>query len=141
VSFEAEILLARFRARGSRLIWPTFFLGLTCFLAAFLAGKLNEQWQQIAAYVVYGLVLLFGFVIPVVRYLTSWTDLTTTRVVQRSGLFGQRYRQISYSQIERVELGAGRLITLYVAGEEAMELRSIPKTRIVAQEISRLSAK
>jgi hypothetical protein len=62
-------------------------------------------------------------------------------VIQRSGLFGQHYRQISYGQIERVEIGAGKAITLYVAGEEAMELRSIPKTRIVAQEISRLSAK
>jgi membrane protein YdbS with pleckstrin-like domain len=141
VSFEAEVLLGRFRARGTRLIWPTIFLGLTCFLATFLVGKLTEQWQQIAAYVVYGLILLFGFLVPVLRYLTAWTDLTSSRVVQRSGLFGQHFRQISYQQIERVELGAGRLITLYVAGEEAMELRSIPKTRIVAQEISRLSAK
>lgn len=141
MSFEAEILLGRFRARGTRLIWPTIFLGLTCFLATFLVGKLTEQWQQIAAYVVYGLILLFGFLVPVLRYLTAWTDLTSSRVVQRSGLFGQHFRQISYQQIERVELGAGRLITLYVAGEEAMELRSIPKTRIVAQEISRLSAK
>jgi membrane protein YdbS with pleckstrin-like domain len=141
VSFEAEVLLGRFRARGTRLIWPTIFLGITCFLATFLVGKLTEQWQQIAAYVVYGLILLLGFLVPVLRYLTAWTDLTSSRVVQRSGLFGQHFRQISYHQIERVELGAGRLITLYVAGEEAMELRSIPKTRIVAQEISRLSAK
>ncbi len=141
MSFEAEVLLGRFRARGTRLIWPTIFLGLTCFLATFLVGKLTEQWQQIAAYVVYGLILLLGFLVPVLRYLTAWTDLTSSRVVQRSGLFGQHFRQISYQQIERVELGAGRLITLYVAGEEAMELRSIPKTRIVAQEISRLSAK
>jgi hypothetical protein len=141
VSFEAEVLLGRFRARGTRLIWPTIFLGLTCFLATFLVGKLTEQWQQITAFVVYGLILFFGFLVPVLRFLTSWTDLTSSRVVQRSGLFGQHFRQISYQQIERVELGAGRLITLYVAGEEAMELRSIPKTRIVAQEISRLSAK
>lgn len=141
MSFEAEVLLGRFRARGTRLIWPTIFLGITCFLATFLVGKLTEQWQQIAAYVVYGLILLLGFLVPVLRYLTAWTDLTSSRVVQRSGLFGQHFRQISYHQIERVELGAGRLITLYVAGEEAMELRSIPKTRIVAQEISRLSAK
>lgn len=131
--------MGRFRARGGRLFLPTVFLGVAAFLATFVSGKLTEQWQIIAAFSSCGALALFGFVVPLIRYLTAWTDVTTSRVVQRSGIFGQRYRTVSLANVERVELGAASTITLYVSGEEAMELRGLPKSKLLAQEISRLS--
>jgi hypothetical protein len=140
VSFEAEVLLGRFRARGSRLFLPTVFLGVAAFLATFITGKLSEQWMWITAYVLCGALAFFGFLVPLLRYLSSWTDVTTSRVVQRSGLFGQNYRSVSMANIQRVELGAGSVVTLFVSGEEALELRGLPKAKVLAQEISRLCA-
>jgi hypothetical protein len=138
VSFEAEMLLGRFRARGSRLLVPTLLLALAAFLAMFLAGKITEQWINIAVYSVCGLLALFGFVFPTLRYLTSWTDITTSRVVSRSGLFGQNYRTVSFENIERVELSGSSRIVLYVAGESSLELIGLPKAKLIAQEISGL---
>lgn len=139
MSFESEVLLGRFRARGGRLFLPTVFLGISAFLATFISGKLSEQWQVIAAYSICGAVALFGFLVPLLRYLTSWTDITSSRVVQRGGLFGQRYRTVSFANVERVELSSGSVITLYVSGEEAMELTGLPKPKLLAQEISKLA--
>ncbi|MFM7029664.1 MAG: hypothetical protein ACKOWK_01180, partial [Micrococcales bacterium] len=85
-------------------------------------------------------ILLFGFLLPVVRYLTKWTDVTTARVVLRSGIWGQHYRAVSLAAVERVEQNLG-VITLFVRDEAAMELRGLAKPRIIAQEISNLTAR
>jgi len=140
VSFESELLLARLRARGSRLILPTLALALAAFGLSFGYGRLAQQWQLITLYSVCGLIAFFGFLLPLLRYLTAWTDITTTRVVVRSGLWGQRYRSVSLASVERVEQSAG-VITLYVPGEEALDIAGIPKQKFVAQEISNLVAK
>lgn len=140
VSFESEVLLARLRGRGTRLIVPTLWLTLAAFLLSFCLDRFKDQWADATVYSVCGVMALFGFLVPLLRYLSTWTDITTARVVSRSGLWGQNYRSVSLSAIERVEQSA-LVITLYVAGEEAMELRRLPKIRFVAQQISDLVAK
>ncbi|MEN9715669.1 MAG: hypothetical protein RJA35_1136 [Actinomycetota bacterium] len=134
------MLLGRFRARGSRLILPTLFLAVSAFLLSFLYGRFTEQWQLIALYSVCGLIAFFGFLIPLLRYLTAWTDVTTARVVVRSGLWGQNYRSVSLAQVQQVEQ-SGSVITLQVQGEEALEIRGLPKSKLVSQEISNLVAR
>lgn len=141
VSFESELLLGRFRARGIRLFFPTLALCAAGFLLSFGYGKLAPGWPQYLLFAAVGLISLFGFVIPVLRYLTAWTDVTTARVVSRSGLWGQRYRSVALASVERVEYLAGGVLTLYVAGEEALDLRGLPRPKLIAQEISNLVAK
>ena len=140
MSFEAEVLLARLRARASKLLGPTLLLGLAAFLFGFLSPKTTEPWQAIALDSICGLIVLFGFAVPLLRYLTAWTDVTSSRVVSRSGLFGQNFREISLAEVQRVELTSG-LITIHVLGQEVFEIRSLPKAKLVAQEISQLTAK
>lgn len=140
MSFESELLLGRFRARGSRLALPALMLGIAAFLLSFLYGRFTQQWQQIALYSVCAAIAILGFLVPALRYLTAWTDITTARVVTRAGLWGQRYRAVSLAQVERVEQAAG-VITLFVAGEEALELRGLPRPKLISQEISNLVAR
>ena len=140
MSFEAEILLARLRARGSKLLGPTLLLGLAAFLFSFLSPKATEPWQVIVLDSACGILAILGFVIPLLRYLSAWTDVTTSRVVSRSGLVGQNFREISLADVQRVELTGG-LISIQVLGQEVLEIRSLPKAKLVAQEISQLTAK
>ena len=60
---------------------------------------------------------LFGFAFPMIRYATTFTDITNARVVIRSGLFGQNFDAVSLAEVQRVELLAGGIITLTVAGD------------------------
>ena len=138
MSFESEILLARLRPRGSKLILPTLLLMLAAFLAGLLGERFNEPWQVYTVYGVCAALALFGFLFPMIRYATTWTDITNARVVIRSGLFGQNFDSISLAEIKRVELQAGGIISLLV-GDEEVSVRGLPKPKLVAQEISRLA--
>lgn len=141
MSFEAEVLLVRLRKHGAVLILPTLALGVAAFLASFLSGKFAEPWQNIVLYSVCGLIAFLGFVVPWLRWITAWTDVTTTRVVQRSGLFGQNFRAVSMLSIESVELGPRRVISLFVSGGKSLEIHWVSNAKVVASEISRLAEK
>ena len=140
MSFEEEVLLARVRARGSRLLLPTVVICVAAFLASFLSSKLDQQWQLTTLYAICGAVAVFGFVFPLVGYLTTWTDITTVRVITRAGLFGQRYRAVALDKVERIELEASRTITLYVFDEEPLRLSGLPKVKLLLQELNDLKA-
>ena len=140
MSFQAEILLARLRARGSKLVVPTLMLGVGAFAFGFFSPKATESWQAILLAVVCGAFALLGFAVPVIRYLTSWTDITTSRLITRSGLFGQRFREVSLTEVQRVELGGGRAIIVHLLNQDPITLRSLPKPKLVAQELSNLTA-
>ena len=140
MSFESEILLARLRGRGVKLFVPTLALCASAFALTYGVQLLHVQWELYTLFGVCGALALFGFLLPLLRYLSAWTDITTARVVSRSGLWGQRYRAVSLAQVERVEQSSSG-ITLYVAGEEALELRGVTKTKLVSQELSNLVAK
>lgn len=137
MSFESELLIARLRGRGSRLIIPTLLLMLAAFLLGLLGERFEEPWQIYAVYGVCAALAFFGFVVPIIRYATTFTDVTNARVVLRSGIFGQNFDSISLADIERVELLAGGIISLVMKDEE-VTLRGLPKPKFVASEISRL---
>lgn len=137
MSFESETLVARLRARATKLILPTLLLMLACFLAGLLGERFQEPWQIYMVYAVCAALALFGFFIPLIRYATTFTDITNARVVIRSGIFGQNFDSISLAEISRVELLAGGIINLKV-GNEDVSISSMPKPKLVAQEISRL---
>jgi uncharacterized membrane protein YdbT with pleckstrin-like domain len=140
MSFLAEQRIARMRLRGSRLFLPNLFLFLTCFLAAFFSGRLTEQWQYTVLWSICGLVAFLFWLIPLLRYLSTYLDVSTTRVLFRSGLLGQNRREISLTQIKDVQITKGRSISIIVEGQEPLILRGIPKHKVVAVEIDRLAA-
>jgi len=120
---------------------PTLALCASGFALSFLYPRVSPGWPQYLLFGAVAVAALLGFVVPVIRYLTAWTDVTTARIVVRAGIWGQRYRAVSLAEVERVEYLAGGLITLYVAGDDALELRGLPKPKLLAQEISNLVAK
>ena len=138
MSFEEEVLLARLRARGSRLLLPTVLLCVAAFLASFLSSKFDQDWQLTTLYSICGAVAVFGFLFPLIGYLTAWTDITTVQVISRAGIFGQRYRAVALSKVERIELEASRTITLYLSDEEPMRLSGLPKVKLLLQELNDL---
>lgn len=140
MNFTAEQRLARLRPRGSKLILPTMALFAAVFLMSFFSGRLNEQWQSITLWVASGAIALILWFIPLLRYLSSYTDITNVRVLSRSGLMGQHRDEARLSQVNRVELTAGRTITLHLNGEEPMVLSGVPRHKMVAAEIEALTA-
>jgi uncharacterized membrane protein YdbT with pleckstrin-like domain len=140
MSFLAEQRIARLRPRGSKLFLPNLFLFAACFAAAFFGGRLAEQWQYIVLWVVSGSVVFFFWFIPLLRFISTFLEITTTRVLHRSGLLGQKRREVSLALIKDVQLTKGRTISIVIEGQEPMVIAGIPKHKTVAVEIDRLAA-
>lgn len=140
MSFLAEQRIARLRPRGSRLFLPNLVLFLTSFVAAFFSGRLSEQWHYTVLWSVCGAIAFLFWLIPLLRYLSTYLEVTTTRVLFRSGLLGQNRRELSLTQIKDVQITKGRSISIIVDGQEPLVIRGIPKHKTVALEIDRLAA-
>lgn len=92
-------------------------------------------------YSVAGAIALFLWLIPVLRFLSSYVDVFTTRVLYRSGLMGQQRSEANFSQVTDVRLGEGRRIQLSLTNGEMVELPRLPKAKKLVAEIQALVAK
>lgn len=140
MSFLAEERIARLRPRVTQLFFAFLILFLVSFALSFFNGRFTEQWQNITLWSVCGALAFFFWLIPLIKYLSTFLEVTTTRVIYRSGLFGQRRREVSIANIGSVEITKGRTITIAVDGQEPLVIGGIPRYKMVAIEIDRLAA-
>lgn len=140
MNFLAEHRIARLRPRGGRLFFPMLLLFAVCFALSFLNGRFSEQWQNQTMWAIAGVFLILFWLIPILRWSSTFLEVTTTRVVFRSGLFGNARQEIQISQITNVELTARRTITISANGREPLVIAGIGKHKLVATEIDRLAA-
>ncbi len=140
MSFLAETKIARLRPRGSRLFLPSVFLFLAAFALSFFSISFTESWQQITLWSICGAVAFFFWLLPVLRFFSTYLEITSTRVKYRSGLMGQNRWEVSLSQIKDVQISRGRSISLIIEGQEPFSIRGIAKHKTVAVEIDRLAA-
>ncbi len=122
------------------MFFPNLFLFAASFALAFFGGRLTEQWQYTVLYIVCGSAVFFFWFIPILRFMSTFLDVTTTRVLYRSGLLGQKRREVSLTQIKDVQLTKGRTISIVVDGQEPLVIAGIPKHKMIAVEIDRLAA-
>jgi membrane protein YdbS with pleckstrin-like domain len=140
-SFIESRRLARIRPSAIRLFLPFLALAFACFGVSFYSGRLPEQWMDIAMYSVAGAIAFFLWLIPVLRFLSSYVDVFTTRVLYRSGLMGQQRSEANFSQVTDVRLGEGRRIQLSLTNGEIIELPRLPRAKKLVAEIQALVAK
>ena len=140
-SFIESRRLARIRPSAIRLFLPFLALAFACFGVSFYSGRLPEQWMDIAMYSIAGAIAFFLWLIPVLRFLSSYVDVFTTRVLYRSGLMGQQRSEAKFSQVTDVRLGEGRRIQLSLTNGEIIELPRLPKAKKLVGEIQALVAK
>jgi hypothetical protein len=140
-SFIESRRLARIRPSAIRLFLPFLALAFACFGVSFYSGRLPEQWMDIAMYSAAGAIAFFLWLIPVLRFLSSYVDVFTTRVLYRSGLMGQQRSEANFSQVTDVRLGEGRRIQLSLTNGEIIELPRLPRAKKLVAEIQALVAK
>ena len=140
-SFIESRRLARIRPGAIRLFLPYLALAVACFGVSFYSGRLPEQWMNITLYSVAGAISFFFWLIPVLRYLSSYVDVYTTRILYRSGLMGQQRSEANFSQVTDVRIGEGRRIQLALTNGEILELPRLPKAKKLTAEIQALVAK
>jgi hypothetical protein len=140
MNFQAETHLARIRPSAGRLFFAFVALFLAAALVGFYAGRLPEQWQNILVWSVAALIAIVFWLIPLIRNLTHWTDVYSSKITSRSGLFGQHFREVSLRKITGVQVGPKRSVIVMVQGEDPMVLTKIGSPKNLAAEINALIA-
>lgn len=140
-SFIESRRIARLRPSAIRLLLPFLALGIASFGASFYSGRLPEQWMNITLYSLAGAIAFFFWLLPLLRYLSAYVDIFTTRVLFRSGLMGQNRSEANFSQVTDVRLGDRRRIQLTLTTGDIVELPALPKAKKLVAEIQTLVAK
>ena len=135
MSFESEQLLLRIRRSGARLFLPTLVLAVDCFVYMATIGHITENWQWYTVWAICGLALLIFWLAPVIRHLTAWLDITTSRLVWRQGLFGQTRQELSLHDLDLVENLRGGAIRVRSRSGDDILLKGFANSKMLAQAI------
>ena len=134
-----ELRVAQFRGHARRLFWSALVVIAVAGAVGFFYGNLPapfENWMLLtAAAVVVFLLALLPFLAWWAR---RWT-ITTKRVIERSGVFVRRHRELTHVRGYAIQLTRGPIQRLWRAGtlvlsngvDEPLRLANIPSADLV----------
>ena len=114
---SAETVVARLRPHARALFWPTVLLVAVAALLGFLSGTFREEWQNIVMLSVAGVLVLVGWLAPLLRWASRQYTITTRRVVVASGILSRRRDEVLLSRISDVALSRRGLQQVFRSGD------------------------
>ena len=139
MAFQEEQLIARIRRSWFTLTFALLALFLAAAILSYVSNRVVEQWILYAAYTVSALLALFFWLMPTIRHLNFYVELTSSRLIVRDGLFGQKTTEVAIADISSVELGRGRKLTIARRNGEPIVLERVPKAKMVAEQLRSLA--
>jgi uncharacterized membrane protein YdbT with pleckstrin-like domain len=148
---EGEHVIVSTRTHWKALILPVLALLVTCAAAGFLIAVLpsgsSHQALVWAVLVVALLVIVYATVRPFLVWLTASYTVTNRRLINRSGVFTRRGRDIPLHRINDVKyergvmdrlLGCGTLVISDASEEGSSVLPDVPRVESLQLTITRL---
>jgi membrane protein YdbS with pleckstrin-like domain len=132
VSFQSEEYVGRVRKSAASLIIPTFALFVAAAVSSYFSNVATEQWVYYAILIACGLVAVLFWLVPVIRHLSFYLDITTSRITIRRGIFGGKTLDISWNQISEITFAKGRKVVIQQREGEAVELDGLPGPKKLA---------
>lgn len=138
-----ELLVARFRGHARRLLWSALVLIAVAGALGFFYGNLPapfENWMLLTAA---GAVVLFLVLMPFLSWWAHVYTITTRRVLERSGVFGVRRRELSHVRGYTIVERRGLLQRMWRAGtlvlsngvDVPLRLANIPSVGLVHEAL------
>lgn len=139
----AEHVVARVRRHGRMLFWPSILLIAVCGAAGYYAGQMDEEWQSIAIVAGAALLVLLGFVLPLLAWLSRRYTITTRRVIVRHGFFVQVRQELMHSRGYDVSVRRSWVQSAFRTGdilintglEQPIVLRDVPSADLVQRTL------
>lgn len=119
---SSEYLVFRLKPKARRLFTPTLILAAVSFAQAFAVEQISNTDYQYAL-IAGGTIVVLFWLIPLLSYLASYLELTSERIIFRSGFLGFRKRQLLLSELSSIEIQKeGRL------GRQVISILSVDGT-------------
>ena len=135
MAFQEEQLIARIRRSWWRLIFPLLALFVAAAIFSYVNNRSVEQWALYLPYSIAGVLAVLFWLIPSIRHLSFYVELTSSRLVIRDGIFGQKTIELALADVTSIELGRGRKITIGRRDAEPLVLEGIPATKTFVAEL------
>lgn len=146
VAVPAEHVIARLRRHGRMLFWPSLLLIIVAGATSYFLGQLPEEWENIALVAGACLLVVFGFVVPLLSWLNRRYTITTRRVIVRHGFFVHVRQELLHSRGYDVTLRRSWLQSAFRTGdilitagsEQVIVLRDVPNAELVQSTLHEL---
>ena len=135
MAFQEEQIIARIRRSWFTLTFALLALFLSAAILSYVSNRVVDQWILYSAYVVSAGLAIFFWLIPTIRHLNFYVELTTSRLIVRDGIFGQKTTEVAIAEINSVELGRGRKLTIGRRNGEPLVLERMPKAKLISEEL------
>ncbi|CAN5125332.1 hypothetical protein BH09ACT6_BH09ACT6_24340 [soil metagenome] len=142
-----EIVIARCRSHGRRLVWPVLVLAAVAGASGYYLGRLPEQWQNLTALgLAIVLAVLLGL-LPVVSWLARRYTVTTRRVIAVHGVFVRERQEVSLRRGFDVTVRRRGLQTIFRSGDVTVHsgtdhplvLKDVPDAGLIARALGELT--
>lgn len=138
-----ELRIARFRTHARRLFWCAIVLIAVAGATGYFLGNLPapfEDWMLLSAA---GLVIVLAVLLPFVAWWGHTFTITTRRVIERSGLFSTKRRELSHVRGYTIQVRRGILQRMWGAGtltlsngvDQPLRLVNIPSVALVHETL------
>ena len=108
---------------------------------SFMSGRVLEDWLAITINVVAGVLIALFWLLPSIRYATTFIDITSARIISRGGLFARVRRELSWSQVTGIEYSRTKGIVILAGEEPPLILTRMPRAKALAEELRATLAK
>ena len=137
-----EVVIARLRPHSRALFWPTVLLLAVAAAWGFFGDRFPEARQDTAVAATAGLLVVVGWLGPVLRWASRTYTITSRRTVVRSGAVVRSRQEVLHSRVLSVTVRTTWLQTLVRSGDVELEvgsdrpivLRDVPSA-ILTQEV------
>ena len=102
---------------------------------SFMSGRVLEDWLAITINVVAGVLIALFWLLPSIRYATTFIDITSARIISRGGLFARVRRELSWSQVTGIEYSRTKGIVILAGEEPPLILTRMPRAKALAEEL------
>lgn len=142
-SASPELRIARFRTHARRLFWPAIVLIALAGAVGYLTGNLPAPFEDWMLWSAAAAVALFAVVLPFLLWRGHTFTVTTRRVMERSGLFGQHRRELTHVRGYSVQVRRGILQRMWRAGtltlsngvDPPLRMANIPSAELVHEAL------
>lgn len=135
MSFQSEEYLGRIRKSAMSLVFPMAALFLAAAVASYFSNITVEQWLYYTILILCGLFALAFWLVPSIRHLSFYLDITTSRLTIRRGLFGGKSVDLAWAEIREITFAKGRKVVLQPQVGEPIELEGLPQPKKLAASL------
>ncbi|MEN9713774.1 MAG: hypothetical protein RLZZ164_438 [Actinomycetota bacterium] len=141
MSFSSEEYLGRIRQHVVGLVLPFAALFVAAGIVSYFANQRLEVWQLNIAYSIALVIAIAFWLVPVIKHLAFYIDVTTTRLIIRRGLFGGKTVEIKLSDITAIEQRRSRVLIAANGLIDPIELSALPRPRAFVAQLGSLGAR